>query len=589
MAGTHPSTSPTSRTGPDRDADVRGELALVLHTHLPHLAGHGVWPVGEEWLLQAWGTAWLPVTRTLERLADAGHRELLTLSVTPTTAWQVADARLADELADWLAAAMWRAEEQRWHHLMGPEVTGLGPHWWRHFRDLGAYHADVQARGGLLAVWDGLARAGAIELLAGPATHPYLPLEDDPALLDAQLATGIAAHSGWTRWQGGLWPPELGYRPAGAVGDPTRPPRSVDADGTPELVRDGPPRPGLEDHYARHGVTHVLVDGPTLVTAAGGGPRDWTRRPDAVPAGRGAPEEVLYDAVRIGDGDVAAFGRDLSVAYLVWSPTEGYPGDPWYLDHHATGGFGVHRSWRVTDRTLPPDAKAPYVPDRAARRAAEHADHFVAAVTGTLADRPGGVVVAAYDTELFGHWWHEGPVWLEAVLRRVADAPDLRTTTLASRLARRPPERRLHLPESSWGFAKGHASWVTEDTRPLWSTLREATALARRTLAGGGGDARLRTAIAREVALLHASDWPFMHTRGRSPGYAAERVAGHAARIRTLCAALTSGPTGGDTTTTGRHATADGPVAVPDASALLAALDPAAVPGADVDGRTASG
>jgi 1,4-alpha-glucan branching enzyme len=47
----------------------RGELALVLHTHLPHLAGHGVWPVGEEWLLQAWGTSWLPVTRVLERLA----------------------------------------------------------------------------------------------------------------------------------------------------------------------------------------------------------------------------------------------------------------------------------------------------------------------------------------------------------------------------------------------------------------------------------------------------------------------------------------------------------------------------------------
>jgi hypothetical protein len=78
----------TGSATPDRSP---GELALVLHTHLPHLAGHGVWPVGEEWLLQAWGTSWLPVTRTLERLADAGHRELLTLSVTPTTAWQLAD------------------------------------------------------------------------------------------------------------------------------------------------------------------------------------------------------------------------------------------------------------------------------------------------------------------------------------------------------------------------------------------------------------------------------------------------------------------------------------------------------------------
>ena len=546
-----------------------GELALVLHTHLPHLSGHGVWPVGEEWLLQAWGTSWLPVTRALERLADDGHRDLLTLRVTPTTAWQLADTRLADELASWLAAAMWRSEEQRHHHLMGAEVTALANHWWRHFRDLGAYHAGVQARGGLLAVWDALADARVIELLAGPATHPYLPLEPDPRMIDAQLATGIAAHRGWTRFSGGLWPPELAYRPAGPVGDPTVPPLHTDRVGTPDLVRGDVVRDGLEAHYAAHGVTHVLVDGPTLVRAAGGAEREWTRRPDPVPAGSGAPEEVLHDGVLIADSEVVAFGRDLSVAYHVWSPTEGYPGNAWYLDHHATGGFGVHRSWRVTDRSLPPDAKEPYVPARAGEQAAEDAAHFVTVLRDTLADRPGGVVVAAYDTELLGHWWHEGPAWLEHVLRRVAEAPSLRTTTLASRIARRPPTRRLALPESSWGYAKGHASWVTEETRPVWRTLRASTDLARRTLAHGRGTAEQRELVAREVALLHASDWPFMLTRGRSAGYALERVTGHAGRLQALCAAIDAGEPGAE------HA---GPRATvpPDASAFVTALDPSA-------------
>lgn len=543
-----------------------GELALVLHTHLPHLAGHGVWPVGEEWLLQAWGTSWLPVTRALERLAAEGHRELLTLSVTPTTAWQLADRRLADELAGWLAAAMWRSEEQRRHHLMGPDVTALAPHWWRHFRDLGAYHADVQARGGLLAIWDALAAEDVIELLAGPATHPYLPLEPDPAMIEAQLATGIAAHRSWTTWRGGLWPPELGYRPRGPVGDPTRPPLHVDEDGTPELEPTGPTLPGLEDQYAGHGVTHVMVDGPTLVTAAGGAPRDWTRRPARVPPGAAAAEEVLYDGVLIGGSDVVAFGRDLSVAYHVWSPTEGYPGNAWYLDHHATGGFGVHRSWRVTDRSLPPDAKAPYVPARAQDQARADAEHFVTVVRETLARRPGGVVVAAYDTELLGHWWHEGPGWLEHVLRRVATDDALRLTTLDSRRRRRPATRRLDLPESSWGYAKGHASWVTEDTRPLWELLRRTTATARAALAGGRGDEGSRAAVARELALLHASDWPFMLTRGRSAGYAQERMQAHARAVEELCTAIVrsgSFPGGGS------------PVP-PDATAFVRALDASA-------------
>jgi len=551
-----------------------GELALVLHTHLPHVAGHGVWPVGEEWLMQAWGTSWLPVTRVLERLADAGHRDLLTLSVTPTAAWQLADGRLAGELAGWLGAATWRSEEQRWHHLMGPEVTALGPHWWRHFDGLARYHADVQSRGGLLAVWDTLARDGVIELLAGPATHAYLPLEPDPRLIDAQLTTGLQAHRSWTRWSGGLWPPELGYRPAGPIGDPTRVPERIGADGTPTLATSGRASRGLEDHYAAHGVTHVVVDGPTLIRAAGGAPRDWTVRPDPVPAGSGVPDEVLYDGVRIGDGQVIAFGRDLSVAYHVWSPSDGYPGKAWYLDHHATGGFGVHRSWRVTDRALPPDAKQPYVPDRAELQSAEDAEHFVGIVRATLAERPGGVVVAAYDTELFGHWWHEGPSWLGHVLERVAADPTLRTTTLASRVGRRPPTRRLALPESSWGFAKGHASWVSEETRPVWSTLRATTDLARRTLAGGRGTMDLRRRIAREIALLHASDWPFMMTRGRSPGYALERVSIHADRVARLCDAVRQAELGATDAATD---IAGDPVP-PDPTAFVSALDPTARP-----------
>jgi 1,4-alpha-glucan branching enzyme len=308
-----------------------------------------------------------------------------------------------------------------------------------------------------------------------------------------------------------------------------------------------------------------MVDGPTLIRAAGGADRDWTHRPDPVARDVDAPEEVLHDGVLIGDSDVVAFGRDLSVAYHVWSPSEGYPGNAWYLDHHATGGFGVHRSWRVTDRTLPPDAKQPYVPQRAEVQAREDARHFVDAVHEASEGRPGGLVVAAYDTELLGHWWHEGPTWLGHVLDMVADDPGLITTTLRSRRERRPPTRRLALPESSWGYAKGHASWVTPDTREAWVTLRSASDRARSCMSGGRGVPELREQIVRELALLSASDWPFMMTRGRSPEYARERVAKHAERVHRLCDAVEAG----------EHMTADaGDPVPPDASYLLAAIDP---------------
>lgn len=520
-----------------------GELALVLHTHVPYLKGHGVWPVGEEWLFQAWAGSWLPVTRALERLAEDGARDVLTLSVSPLVAHQTRDPHLARELAGWIEAQVWRAEEQRWHASMGPEVQALGPHWWRHFRDLADLHADVERRGGLTAVWAALAREGVIELLGGPATHPYLPLVADPSLIDAQLAAGLAEHAAWAgSAPRGLWPPELGHRPRSAVADPTAEPLTVDGDGTPALPRHGPQLPGLEEHYARHGITHVVVDGPTLVRAAGGAERDWTVRPERSDPSTAGADEVVHDGVLIGESEVVAFGRDLSVAYHVWSPTAGYPGDAWYRDLYATGGFGVHPSWRVTDRTLPPDAKAPYVPAAARRSLVRDVDHLVGVLHATLDPRPGGLVVAAYDTELFGHWWHEGADWLEALLRRVEDNATLVTTTLASRLERRPPTRRLELPESSWGYAKGHASWVTPATRPLWATLRAAEDRARAALAGGRGGSPARAAVARELALLSASDWWFMTTRGGTGDYAAARVATHAERLERWCAAIASGP-----------------------------------------------
>ena len=516
-----------------------GEFALVLHTHLPYVRGHGVWPVGEEWLFQAWGTSWLPVTEVLERLAAEGHRNVLTLGVTPSVAFQLADAGLAQDLGTWLCGQMWRSEEQRWHRHLGPQVTGLSSFYWQRFKRLYDYHDQVQRRGGLLSVWADLADRGVIELLGGPATHPYLPLQRDPALIDAQLTCGLDDHERWSgRRPTGLWAPEMGYRPRGRVADATARPDAVDDHGTPTLPRRGPELPGLEEHYAAHGVDHVLVDAPTLIRAAGGTDRDWTIRPDPPDPAAGSPDEVVHDGVLIGDSEVVAYARDLAVAYHVWSPTAGYPGNGWYRDSYAIGSFGVHPSWRVTDHQVHPRDKEPYEPDAALEQVGHDADHLQAVLHDVLDQRPGGLVVAAYDTELFGHWWFEGVAWLEALLRGVADDPTLTTTTLADRLERQPPTRRLSLPESSWGYAKGHASWVTEQTRPMWRAIAEAEDRARAVLADGRGHDGARAQVARELALLAGSDWPFMATRGNNPRYAQERIDGHAAALHRLCDAI---------------------------------------------------
>ena len=79
-----------------------GTFCLVLHSHLPWLAHHGRWPVGEEWLYQSWAHAYLPVLDVVRRLAAEGRRDLLTLGVTPVLAAQLDDPHCLRGVHEWL-------------------------------------------------------------------------------------------------------------------------------------------------------------------------------------------------------------------------------------------------------------------------------------------------------------------------------------------------------------------------------------------------------------------------------------------------------------------------------------------------------
>ena len=81
-----------------------GTFCLVLHTHLPWVAHHGAWPVGEEWLHQAWATSYQPLVRVLNTLADEGQRHLLTLGMTPVLAAQLDDPYVVLEQHTWLGS-----------------------------------------------------------------------------------------------------------------------------------------------------------------------------------------------------------------------------------------------------------------------------------------------------------------------------------------------------------------------------------------------------------------------------------------------------------------------------------------------------
>src|ERR1700761_5620464 len=75
---------PCSEDRSTRFRRVPGELAIVLHTHMPYVEGFGTWPFGEEWLWEAIASSYVP-------LLDVLGRAPITLSLTPVLCDQLED------------------------------------------------------------------------------------------------------------------------------------------------------------------------------------------------------------------------------------------------------------------------------------------------------------------------------------------------------------------------------------------------------------------------------------------------------------------------------------------------------------------
>jgi 1,4-alpha-glucan branching enzyme len=440
-----------------------GDLAIVLHSHMPYVEGFGTYPFGEEWLFDAVIRSYLPV---LEVARD------LTMTVTPVLADQLEDVgageRLRRFLVDWRVGAAeadlpqvpaecrdaCEAELGRYRHALGL-LDGVG--------------------GNPLRAFQEAARGGEVELATSAATHAVLPMLATRAGMRLQIDAGIRSHRRRFGWGGGFWLPECAYAP------------------------------GLERRLEEHGARWFCVDQSAHLRD----PLD-ALTPIAPPArGPGAA----------GSGPVA-LPIDWEAVGWLWS-WQGYPSDPAHAQFAGKSLRGM-RIWKVGGGAYDPAAAA-----AAARR---QAGEFLAAVAARLREFEAargrrGLIVFAIDTELLGHWWSEGAIWLREVLEGAAGA-GVRLLTASQALAEHEPQERP-LCASTWGEEKDLRTWDSPEVADLaWATRRLELRLLRALGAGLDGDAARRAA--RELLAVQASDWAFLDRRGQAGDYPFQRATGHA-------------------------------------------------------------
>jgi len=489
---------------------VAGALALVLHGHLPYVRSRNPGSLEEDWYFQALSESYLPLLESLTSALRQGARPRLTMSLSPTLLSLLSDPVLQERFEPWI--------EQRCLLLerCAPEEQGAAAELHAHFqRQLDGFRRH---QGEVLRGFQELLQAGVLDLITCSATHGYLPLLRDPAqAVHGQLRTAVREHE---RLLGvapqGIWLPECAFYE------------------------------GLDAALAQVGLRYAVLDAHGLLH---GLPR---------------PRYGVYAPI-CSSASVAFFGRDSEATLPVWSASDGYPGDAAYREFHRDIGWelpeqelqaaGILSSRplglklrRVSGGDCPLNGKLPYDPAAAARTARGHALSYVQERLKQLQELEAvmdrqPLVVAPFDAELFGHWWFEGPQFLEQVFIQ-GQAAGLGFSTLRQHLSSQPQLQVCRPSPSSWGQGGYHAYWLSASNAwvvPDWHRACLAMVQAVRTsLHRSGVQQRLLQQAARELLLAQSSDWSFILRAGTTTELARERIRRHLERFWRLLEGLKS-------------------------------------------------
>jgi 1,4-alpha-glucan branching enzyme len=491
-----------------------GYLALVLHAHLPFVR-HPEAPhyLEEEWFFEAVTETYIPLLLAFERLCADDIDFRLTLSLSPTLLAMLTDDLLKLRYArklDQLLELADRECERTWHHDRAfHDLAKMYRHRFDEVR-----HLWRRYDGDLVRAFRNLQDAGKLEIITCTATHAFLPLLDrNWAAFRAQIHTAATTYERlFGRRTQGMWLAECGYVP-----------------GVDELLRE-------------EGIRYFFVDTHGLLFAEPQ-PLHGVHAPVYCPTG------------------VAAFGRDFESSKQVWSAKEGYPGDRIYRDFYRDIGFDLpldyiapyiqpdglrvftgFKYFAITHAQL--HDKRPYDPHAAFERAAEHAGNFmfnrekqVEHLHAQLGRKP--IVVAPYDAELFGHWWYEGPLFLELLFRKLQyDQDTVAPITPSGYLAEYPTNQVATPCASSWGYrgysefwCDGANAWIYRHLHKLGERMVE---LAHRFAQPSSLQRRALNQAARELMLAQSSDWAFIMKTGTTVPYAHKRTVDHVVRFNRI-------------------------------------------------------
>jgi 1,4-alpha-glucan branching enzyme len=515
-----------------------GYLALILHAHLPFVRHpeHAHF-LEEDWLFEAITESYISLLQMMQRLVNDSVPFKLTMSLTPTLCAMLQDELLCERYVQHVDLLIDLAQREKKRNRTHPKLRELAQFYCDLFSESRRFFVD-EWKCDLLEGFRKLRETGVVEIIASAATHGLLPLihQQSPQAARAQVLIGRDVYGDLFGAEPlGFWLPESAYAP------------------------------GLEATLQEANIRWFVLDAHGLLF------------------GEPVPRRSIYAPCYTPTGP-AAFARDCDSSRQVWSAHGGYPGDPAYrefyrdagfdlsMEHlgpiaHGTRKFSGMKYHRITGHG---EEKDLYDPVAAEKVAETHAIHFLEQrrrqVGNISAVGFDPIVVIPFDAELFGHWWFEGPRFLETFIRKAVNEREFSLTTPSEYLAAHPTQQVIEPATSTWGENGYFEVWLNQSNGWIYPHLHAAAQrmseiarkyagqdnndrrFSRRAVASCKGAQRIShrqdadvtladralKQLARELLLAQSSDWAFLMKTGTARQYATKRTMDHLARFNRL-------------------------------------------------------
>ncbi len=478
-----------------------GELAFVLHAHLPYVRKNEENSLEEDWLFQAILECYIPLLKTLENVSRTDlNNSKLTLSLSPTLLTLLQSSKLQNKFPSWINTRIDFLNELSGDEKIASEFL------------LETMKAQLcfweECSGDLIKKFRKLSITGSLDIITCAATHGYLPiLRENPATVIGQIKTAIRSHKNMLGVNPlGIWLPECAYYE------------------------------NLDQILIDCGIRYAVLDGHGILNAK---PR---------------PRYGVYAPICSKRG-VAFFGRDSHSTLPVWSSREGFPGDPVYREFHKDLGWELEQSkllekgiktsrplglkfYRITGNERGLGQKDFYLKDAAEKKVQDHAEKYLYQRSEqlkilTLSSSFKPILIAPFDAELFGHWWYEGPIFLENIIKK-ASKYKIKLTHLKDVLSEKPSLQICDPCPSSWGQGGYHNYWINDKNSWIVPEITKAgTVFVELVSIYKNDDSKIRILkqAARELLLSESSDWSFILRAGTTTQLAKERIERHLDRF----------------------------------------------------------